>query len=186
MNRDMFGVLPDGSLYTKRRNLWIKPLKNIVTYEGYECEKVTCGLNRTNTSLMDMEFFSRLGAVGRETYFTISFDYVYIERQRGTTNPMSFAYFEGYTEKPAQSKFWFGWINKSGNPNLVAGSGWKHLKYTYAFNVDQGKAKIFYITPAYLRDVDADLYIRNIMLTYGDEDYPYTPAPEIDPTVVIT
>ena len=22
MNRDMFGTLPDGSLYTKRRNLW--------------------------------------------------------------------------------------------------------------------------------------------------------------------
>lgn len=48
------------------------------------------------------------------------------------------------------------------------------------------KAVTLPITPAYLRDVDADLYIRNIMVTYGDEDYPYTPAPEIDPTVVIT
>ena len=28
--------------------------------------------------------------------------------------------------------------------------------------------------------------IRNIMVTYGDEDYPYTPAPEIDETVVLT
>lgn len=27
---------------------------------------------------------------------------------------------------------------------------------------------------------------RNIMICYGDEDYPYTPAPEIDETVVLT
>lgn len=27
--------------------------------------------------------------------------------------------------------------------------------------------------------------IDNIMVTYGDEDYPYTPAPEIDETVVL-
>lgn len=41
-------------------------------------------------------------------------------------------------------------------------------------------------TAVYLRDQDSDLYIRNIMITYGDEDYPYTPAPEIDETVVLT
>lgn len=41
-------------------------------------------------------------------------------------------------------------------------------------------------TAVYLRDQDSDLYILNIMITYGDEDYPYTPAPEIDETVVLT
>ena len=49
----------------------------------------------------------------------------------------------------------------------------------------KGQAATLNIFPAYLRDIDADLYIRNIMITYGDEDYPYTPAPEIDETVVI-
>ena len=50
----------------------------------------------------------------------------------------------------------------------------------------KGQAATLNIFPAYLRDQDADLYIRNIMVTYGDEDYPYTPAPEIDETVVLT
>nr|AMK54622.1 hypothetical protein AALO17_14880 [Faecalibaculum rodentium] len=49
-----------------------------------------------------------------------------------------------------------------------------------------GYASALTIYPAYLRDIDADLYIRNILVTYGDEDYPYTPAPEDDETVVLT
>lgn len=183
MNKDMFGTLPDGSLYTKRRNLWITLLKNIVTYEGYECEKVTCGLGQTK--YLKQAMLEMIGKVGRETHFTVSFDYIYIERQRGTTNPMSNVYCDGYTTDPPYSG-WFGTVDIKGNRNLIPGSGWKHHTYTFAFNVDKGKAYHLNICPFFLRDVDADLYIRNIMLTYGDEDYPYTPAPEIDPTVVIT
>ena len=185
MNRDMFGTLPDGSLYTKRRNLWTQKPQNVVTYQGYECEKVTCGLKQTKYYLRQ-ELFPLVGSVGRETHFTVSFDYIYIERQRGTTNPMSETYPSGYTTNPLESKYWFGHIPKSGNIMLINGEIWRHHKYSFVFDVDKGKAVTLPIVPAYLRDVDADLYIRNIMVTYGDEDYPYTPAPEIDPTVVIT
>lgn len=185
MNRDMFGTLPDGSLYTKRRNLWTRKPQNVVTYQGCECEKVTCGLKQTKNYLTQ-ELLPLVGSVGRETYFTVSFDYIYIERQRGTTNPMSETYPCGFTSSSYESKYWFGHIPKSGNIMLINGEIWRHHKYTFAFDVDKGKAVTLPIVPAYLRDVDADLYIRNIMVTYGDEDYPYTPAPEIDPTVVIT
>ena len=35
MNQEMFGTLPDGTLYTKRRNLWTRPKVNVVTYKGH-------------------------------------------------------------------------------------------------------------------------------------------------------
>lgn len=184
MNRDMFGTLPDGSLYTKRRNLWTRPSQNVVTYQGYECEKVTCGLKQTKRYLTQ-ELLPFVGSVGRETHFTVSFDYIYIERQRGTTNPMSEVYCDGHATDSASS-WWFGAVDIKGNRNLIPGSGWKHHTFTFAFNVDKVKAYRLNIYPVYLRDVDADLYIRNIMVTYGDEDYPYTPAPEIDPTKILS
>ena len=53
MNADMFGTLPDGTLYTKRRNLWTRPKENVVTYKGYACEKWSCGIGRTNAPKMD-------------------------------------------------------------------------------------------------------------------------------------
>ena len=36
MNNNMFGTLPDGTLYTKRRNLWTRPKVNVVTYKGFD------------------------------------------------------------------------------------------------------------------------------------------------------
>ena len=102
--------------------------------------------------------------------------------QTGTTNPMCVCYPEGYVDGK-----WFGGLGRLGTrfvqPNL---GDWTHKKYTFSFNVDKGAATSLNIYPAYLRDIDADLYIRNIMICYGAEDYPYTPAPEIDETVVLT
>lgn len=179
MNSEMFGTLPDGSLYTKRRNLWKRPKVNVVTYKGYECEKWSCGIGQTNNPWMDA--LASVGPVGRETHFTVSYDYIFIRRQVGTTNPMNVPYNDGVT----RSK-WFGEIRLSGDYRLYENKeDWRHLKYTFSFNVDKGQATTLNFFPAYLRDIDADLYIRNIMVTYGDEDYPYTPAPEIDETVVL-
>ena len=81
---------------------------------------------------------------------------------------------------------WLGEIRLSGDYHIYPNKeDWQHLKHTFSFNMDKGQATNLNIYPAYLRDIDADLYIRNIMVTYEDEDYPYTPAPEIDETVVL-
>ena len=181
MNQEMFGTLPDGTLYTKRRNLWTRPKENVVTYKGYACEKWSCGIGRTNAPKIDA--LAAVGPVGRETHFTVSYDYILIVRERGTTNPMMAVYNEG---QATEGRKWFGQEWFSGNGDLAPCDDWKHQKLTYYMNVDKGQAVQMNFFPAYLRDIDADLYIRNIMITYGDEDYPYTPAPEIDETVVLT
>jgi hypothetical protein len=53
MNNEMFGTLPDGTMYTKRRNLWTRPKVNVVTCKGYECEKWSCGIGQTNGPKID-------------------------------------------------------------------------------------------------------------------------------------
>lgn len=182
MNQEMFGTLPDGTVYTKRRNLWNKPIDaaKLVTYKGYECEKWSCKIGTYIFSSIDA--LPIVGPVGRETHFTVSFDYILVRRQVGTTNVMNESYNDGYI----YSK-WFGAIKLSGSALLLSNQDdWSHLKYTFCFNVDKGQATRVEFYPALLRDQDSDLYIRNIMITYGDEDYPYTPAPEIDETVVLT
>ena len=181
MNQEMFGTLPSGATYTKRRNLWTRPKVNVVTYKGYECEKWTCGIGRTNDPKIDA--LAAVGPVGRETHFTVSYDYIMIVRERGTTNPMMAVYNDGYA---TEGRKWFGQVRFSGNGDIAPCDDWKHQKLTYYMNVDKGQAVQMNFFPAYLRDIDADLYIRNIMICYGDEDYPYTPAPEIDETVVLT
>lgn len=179
MNSEMFGTLPDGTMYTKRRNLWNKPPVNVVTYKGFECQKLTCGIGQTKSFFMSA--LPVVGPVGRETHFTVSYDYIFIRRQVGTTNASNRPYNDGMTGSK-----WFGEIHRSGDYLLYKNKeDWRHLKYTFSFNVDKGAATSLVIHPAYLRDQDSDLYIRNIMITYGDEDYPYTPAPEIDETVVL-
>lgn len=180
MNQDMFGTLPDGTMYTKRRNLWNKPLENVVSYKGYECEKWSCGIGQAKNP--NMNALAVVGPVGRETHFTVSYDYILIVRERGTTNPMMAVYNDGYA---TEGRKWFDQVWFSGNGDLAPCDDWKHKKLTYYMNVDKGQAVQMNFFPAYLRDIDADLYIRNIMITYGDEDYPYTPAPEIDETVVL-
>ncbi len=182
MNQDMFGTLPDGTLYTKRRNLWTRPINPglVVTYKGYECEKWTCGIGQTQSPMRNA--LELVGPVGKETNFTVSYDYIFVRRELGTTNPTNISYHDGYVDKQ-----WFGILSRSGDQFIHSNAeDWQHLKYTFSFNVDKGKATQLKFYPAYIRDQDADLYIRNIMITYGDEDYPYTPAPEIDETVVLT
>lgn len=187
MRQEMFGTLPDGTLYTKRRNLWNKPLQNVVTYKGFECQKLTCGIGQTK--YLFMSALPVVGPVGRETHFTVSYDYIFVRRELGTTNVMNYSYYDGMriAQDGLSGTQWFGQLNLSGDPLIHANADdWLHLKYTFSFNVDEGKAINLSFYPAFLRDIDADLYIRNIMITYGDEDYPYTPAPEIDETVVLT
>lgn len=181
MNQDMFGTLPDGTVYTKRRNLWKRPKENVVTYKGHECEKWSCGIGQVKNP--GMNALAVVGPVGRETHFTASFDYILIVRERGTTNPMMAVYNEGYA---TEGRKWFCQVWLSRNGRIAPCDDWKHQKLTYYMNVDKGQAVQMSFFPAYLRDIDADLYIRNIMICYGDEDYPYTPAPEIDETVVLT
>ncbi len=94
MNNNMFGTLPDGTLYTKRRNLWKRPKENVVTYKGHECEKWSCGIGQAKNP--NMNALAVVGPVGRETHFTVSYDYILIVRERGTTNPMMAVYNEGY------------------------------------------------------------------------------------------
>lgn len=180
MNQEMFGTLPDGTLYTKRRNLWTRPKENVVTYKGFECEKWSCGIGSVHSPRIDM--LHLVGPVGRETHFTISYDYIFDLRSKGTTNVMKHIYCEGYN----LAGTWFGVLYHAGNRELKPCTDWTHVNATMSFGVDKGNIKDLSIYPAYLRDIDADLYIRNIMVTYGDEDYPYTPAPEIDETVVLT
>lgn len=182
MNNEMFGTLPDGTLYTKRRNLWNKPIDTakVVTYKGYECEKWSCKIGKYMFSSIDA--LPIVGPVGRETHFTVSFDYIVVRRQAGTTNMKSDSYHDGYV-----GNSWFGVTTISGSPTIYGNrENWSRLKYTFCFNVDKGQATRMWFYPFYLRDQDSDLYIRNIMICYGDEDYPYTPAPEIDETVVLT
>ena len=180
MNADMFGTLPDGTMYTKRRNLWNKPLQNVVTYKGFECQKQSCGIGQTSARIR-IDAFALFGAIGRETHITVSFDYILVVRETGTTNPMCECYPKGYVGGK-----WFGGLDRLGTRFVQPNPGdWTHKKYTFSFNVDKGAATSLNIYPTCLRDIDADLYIRNIMVTYGDEDYPYTPAPEIDETVVL-
>lgn len=180
MNNEMFGTLPDGSLYTKRRNLWKLPLQNAVTYKGFECQKQSCGIKQTNAG-SQINAFALFGAIGKETHITVSFDYILIVREKGTTNSMCECYIEGYVGGK-----WIGCLDRLGTRFIQPSpDDWTHKKYTFSFNVDKGAATSLSIYPAYLRDIDADLYIRNIMVTYGDEDYPYTPAPEVDETVVL-
>ena len=179
MNQEMFGTLPDGTLYTKRRNLWNKPLQNVVSYKGCECEKRSCGIGQTKSP--NISVLAMIGPVGRDTHFTVSYDYIFVRRQVGTTNVMNMAYNEGWIGSKR-----FGEIRLSGDYHIYPNKeDWQHLKHTFSFNTDKGQATNLNIYPAYLRDIDADLYIRNIMVTYEDEDYPYRPAPEIDETVVL-
>ena len=180
MNQDMFGTLPDGTMYTKRRNLWKLPKENVVTYKGHECEKWSCGIGQLKNH--NMNALAVVGPVGRETHFTVSYDYILIVRERGTTNPKMAVYNDGYA---TEGRKWFGQVWFSGNGDIAPCDDWKHQKLTYYMNVDKGQAVQMKFFPAYLRDIDADLYIRNIMICYGDEDYPYTPAPEVDETVVL-
>lgn len=181
MNNNMFGTLPDGTLYTKRRNLWTRPKVNVVTYKGFECEKLTCGIGQAKYLVMNA--LPVVGPVGRETHFTVSYDYILVRRELGTTNVMNAAYNDG----TGVDNKWYGETPISGNRIILANKeDWTHQKYTFSLNADKGRAATMNFYPAYIRDQDADLYIRNIMITYGDEDYPYTPAPEIDETVVLT
>lgn len=62
MNNEMFGTLPDGTMYTKRRNLWTRPKVNVVTYKGCECEKWSCGIGQTNGPKVDA--LAAVGPVG--------------------------------------------------------------------------------------------------------------------------
>lgn len=185
MNQEMFGALPDGTVYTRRRNLWDRPKVNVTTYKGHECEKWSCGLKTYYAPSVNM--LAKVGPVGRETHFTVSFDYILILRETGTTNPMRHTYAEGYIfDETTQKSKWFGEDNLIGDTPLQPCEDWTHQRLTYRYQVSAGYAIALTIHPAYLRDIDADLYIRNIMICYGDEDYPYTPAPEIDETVVLT
>ena len=184
MNADMFGTLPDGTVYTRRRNLWDRPKVNVTTYKGHECEKWSCGLRTYYAPSVNM--LAKVGPVGRETHFTVSFDYILILRETGTTNPMHHTYADGYIfDETTQTPKWFGQSGIAGNRMFRPCEDWTHQILTTRYDVIPGEAIELRVFPAYLCDIDADLYIRNILVTYGDEDYPYTPAPEDDETVVI-
>lgn len=182
MNADMFGTLPDGTVYTKRRNLWDRPKVNVATYKGYECEKWTCRLGNCYAPVVDM--LVKCGQVTKDVHFTISFDYIFIVREVGTTDPFFYTYIDGYATENGK-KTWFGQSDITGNRMLQPCEDWTHQRLTTRYDVKPGEVTEMKVYPAYLRDIDADLYIRNILVTYGDEDYPYTPAPEDDETVVI-
>lgn len=180
MNNEMFGTLPSGAMYTKRRNLWKRPKENVVTYKGHECEKWSCGIGQVKNPSMNA--LAAVGPVGRETHFTVSYDYILIVREKGTTNLLMAVYNDGLA---TEGRKWFGQVGFNGSSYIAPCDDWKHQKLSYYMDVDKGQAVNMHFFPAYLRDIDADLYIRNIMICYGDEDYPYTPAPEIDETVVL-
>lgn len=184
MNKDMFGTLPDGTAYTKRRNLWTKQLTNLVTYRGYECQKLHGELSKAVSVYLN--FLPIIGQVGRDVHFTISFEYIYEQTQIGTTNPMAEIYCDGSLIESQTSSKWYGKLSHKGEYRLKPATDWTHASYTFSFNADKGNMSTCNVYPIYLRDILSDFYIRNIMITYGDEDYPYTPAPEIDETVVLT
>lgn len=166
--------LLENSSFKQSLDEWEFVGAEISEIDGIQCAHIACVLE--DAKYVQQDIAAKIDATDHEQQYVYSADIRLDNFVKGTTSPYIAIYFSGQYNKEDGTIGYSNATTVNGNPLIAPHSnkGWVRLEWVLTFPYE------FTILncSVYAKDVEGDLYFKNLKLEKGNKATDWTPAPE--------